>query len=187
MIRSQKLVLSIALSVCLLVGSCGGSDALTGFKVAFASARPFIQNSLVQSGVISQQKADLAVADIEDGLGDATKAQQCVSAITVSGKAKTVAKAKCYYELAEGLRSVLARHNLGGVKQLDAIATIAEGAIAAFESYYASVNGTAKAAPAGALRSNSVAGTPISEGDADKQLENSLKALNEQLKTVTGS
>lgn len=107
------------------------------FRVGLAAAKPFVQ-SLVPA-FITQAQADLATTDVGDGIEAVIKTEQCLKAITVTGAAKRVAKAQCYYTTAQDLKVILARHNLDSPK-LNQIATIVQAAISAFEAYYSQVN-----------------------------------------------
>ena len=163
-----------ALILCAILVSGCGSNLITTFRVAVASSRPFI-NSLVNSGVITQEKANSVLADINAGIDVASRGETCVKGITGSGNDSKVAKAKCYFALAQDLRGILARHNIGGNAKLDQIASIVEGAIAAFEEYFRSVTGTQNSITAGGRAE-----------DPDKTLEAKMKSMQAQMKAVTG-
>jgi hypothetical protein len=162
----MKPSLAFILTVCILSQVACGSNLIASFKAGFAATKPFIQ-TLVSQGVISQAKADAAIADVDSSLDFASVAQTCLSAAA----SDRGAKAQCYLTLANNLRTILARHNIGGSPQLDRIATIAESAILAFQAYFNRVNSRA-------VGRNAV--------DADKQLEADLKAVRADLKALTG-
>ena len=167
----------------VLIFQLACDSLLTSFKVGFAASKPFVQ-SLATSGALTQGKADIVVRDISDGVAAADRGDGCIKAITVSGPAKRVAKAKCYLAVATDLRGILARHNISGDARLDQIATIAAGAIEAFEAYYTAVNtGPAVTGPDGGITHTGADG--IDGSDADKQLESTLKSLNQQLKDLS--
>jgi len=164
--KLMKSSMAFILAVCMLSQvACGGS-LISSFKAGFAATKPFIQ-TLVSQGVISQSKADAAIADVDSSLDFASVAQTCLSA---AGSDKG-AKAQCYLTLANNLRTILARHNIGGSPQLDRIATIAEAAILAFQAYFNRVN------------SRSVSRNQV---DPDKQLEADMKAVKRDLDALTG-
>lgn len=158
-----------AIVIAALFFSACDPNLIGSFRAGFGATKPFIQ-TLVSQGVISQAKADSAIKDVDDGLDFAAAAQTCESA---AGNSKP-AKAQCYLTLANNLRSILERHNIGGSPQLDRIAAIAQAAVAAFEAYHRSVNAT----------SRSVAET--AGIDPDKQLQEDLKAVKKDLKALTG-
>lgn len=167
--KLMKPTYAFILAVCILSQvACGGS-LVSSFKAGFAATKPFIQ-TLVTQGVITQAKADAAILDVDDSLNFASTAQVCLSA---AGSHKG-AKAQCYLTLANNLRTVLQRHNIGGSPQLDRVAVIVEAAIAAFQAYNNRV-----ISPANQARSSS-------RIDADAQLEADLKAVRADLKALTG-
>jgi hypothetical protein len=168
-----RTILACTLSLILLTG-CAGGGLLKGFRAGVASSKPFVQ-SLVTEGVISQERADKVTRDLEDGIDSAIECEGCLKAITVEGSAKQVAKAKCYFALAQSLRVILARNNIGGVPQLDRIANIIQAGIAAFEEYYRQVE-----TPAFAMR-----GDPALSGDLDKELERAINEMKRELKEAT--
>lgn len=178
------LVLSLLTNSFLLM-SCGGSNLIAGFRVAFAASKPFVQ-SLVSSGALTQARADAATKDIDDGIAAAARAETCDKAITVTGSAKRVAEGKCYFALAQDLRGILARHNIGNNPRLDQIAAIASGAIEAFEQFFTTVTtGPAVTGPDGGITHTGADG--ISGENAEKQLKNTVEDLNRQLKALTHS
>jgi hypothetical protein len=158
-------LMAFILTVCMLSQAACGGGLIDSFKAGFGATKPFIQ-TLVSQGVIDQAKADAAIADIDDSLNFASVAQACVEA---AGSSKPV-KAQCYLTLANNLRTVLQRHNIGGSPQLDRIAVIAAAAIVAFEAYNSRVTSTAKGMRA----------------DPDKQLEADMKAVKRDLDALTG-
>jgi hypothetical protein len=178
----KRLLIVPLLSLALLSAGCDPNLA-TGFKIGLSAAKPFVQ-SLVTSGVLTQGVADLATTDVTDGVNSAVRAETCLKAVTVTGPGKRVGNAKCYFALAQDLRVILARHNLGGAPLLDQIATIVTGAIEAFEAYYTSVNtGPEVSGPDGGITRTGADG--IQGSDADKQLRSTLEDLNKQLKAIT--
>lgn len=176
---------SALLTLAFLMTGCESKNLISGFRLAFAASAPFVQ-SLVTSGAVTQTKADAAKTDIGDAITAASQAETCIKAITSSGAQKRVEKAKCYFQLAQDLRLILERHNLAGEPRLDQIATIGAGAIEAFEAFYTTVNtGGTVTGPDGGITHTGADG--ISGSDADKELERSVKALNDQLKDLVGS
>lgn len=175
----RKLCLVLVLVSSIFLSGCGSGNLIAGFKIGFAASRPFVQ-SLVQSGTITQAKADAVIGEINAGVGVAERGEACLREITVTGSAKKVAQGKCYFAVAQDLRVILARHNIGGNPRLDQISLIVAGAIEAFEAYFASVNPDADGGTSRALSSTAVQ-------DPDKQLETRLKELQKQLKNVTGN
>lgn len=169
--KLYKSLTALTLSAILLT-SCGSLTLLGGFRVAVASSKPFV-DSLVRSGAISQAKATVVIADINDGIAAASQGEQCLSAVTGTGNAKKAAQAKCYFQVAQSLRAILDRHNIGGNDKLTQIADIVSGAIAAFEEFFRNTTETQEAA---------ITGPPI---DHEKVLAAKMKALEEQMKAVT--
>ena len=172
----KKALLAFTLTASILLTACGG-NLLTGFRVAVASSKPFV-DSLVRSGAISQAKATVVIADINDGIAAASQGEQCLKAVPGSGSAKKVGQAKCYFQVAQSLRVILDRHNIGGNDKLAQIADIVAGAIAAFEEFFRGTTGTQDSVTA------TVAGGP--PVDYEKVLASKMKALELQMKAVTG-
>jgi len=163
-LRIGGLAVLLAISV-----ACDG--IATGFKVGLIASKPFV-TSLVTSNTINQTEADLVNGDIDDSVNALGNAEDCLrSAKLYTGRERQVEKGKCYLHAANDLRSILARHNFDVDLKLNRIASIAEGAIAAFEEYNRSVSGTAASSEG---------------GDPDKQLKAKLKDLRRQLKEATG-
>lgn len=176
----------LLISILLYVSTaamCGSESIATGFRIGFAASKPFVQ-SLVSSHTITQELADTATRDIDDGIGIAERTESCVRAAKPLPKPQSrVAQAKCYYQAAQDLRVILARHNLDQNEQLSRISTIASGAIEAFEAYYTSVNtGPAVTGPDGGITHTGADG--ISGVNADKELERTMRQLNQQLKDL---
>lgn len=162
----------LTISLCLLLSACSG--LLDGIRSGWAGVKPFVQ-VLVTQQVITQEKANAAIRDIDDVLIKAGDAEQCIKNITSEGNAKKVAKAQCYYTFAQDFRAILARHNIGGNPRLDQIAAIGQGFIMALEEYFHRVTG--------GPRARGMA-TPVA--DPDKALEDAIKARREELKAITG-
>ena len=171
-----RLAIVAPLVAALLMTACAGDSLIPPFRAAFAASKPFVQ-SLVTSGTITQEKADAATADIQSGVDIFDHGATCVNGITATGRAKTVAKAQCYYNSAQEVRTVLDRHNIQGAPFLDRVSEVAQGAILAFETYYASV--TSKQ-PSTAAAGDSTA--PVKAVNRDKEAENEL---NDKLKELT--
>lgn len=163
----KRSIMATTLAVCILFQVACGPNLIAGFKAGFAATKPFVQ-TLVSQGVISQAKADAAIADVDSSLDFASTAQACLS-----GASDKPAKAQCYLTLANNLRTVLERHNIGGSPQLDRIATIAEAAILAFQNYFNRV------VPRPGVRASS-------KVDPDAQLKADLEAVRADLKALTG-
>lgn len=161
--------LRICVLIIVLAFATACDSLLSGFRAGFAASRPFIQ-SLVDSGTIPQTTANLAIADVNDGINTLTEGDRCVKAITATGSAKKVAKAKCYLAAARSLRSILARHNFNQHPKLNQVFTIVEGAIAALEEYYNSVTNESS--------------VTIQGDDPDARLERKLKDAERQLKEL---
>jgi hypothetical protein len=154
--QMKKQILACALALMLL--ACGGANILAGFRVGFSIGKPIAQDLAAQH-VISQAAADAVIADVDDGINDASKAEQCVS---LAGSSKP-AKARCYFTLAQDLRGILARHHIGGAAKLDQIAAIANSVITALEAYFHQVTGDQPMLTAGV------------KTDPDKALESAMK------------
>ena len=167
-LKLKKSLMALTLSVILLT-ACG-STLLATFRAGVASSKPFV-SSLVASGAISQGKADTVIKDINDGITVASVGEQC---ITSAPGDKKIAKAKCYFQVAQGLRAILERHNIGGNSKLDQIAGIVEGAIAAFEEFFRNTTGG---------QNSITAGRTV---DPEKVLEGKMKAFKVQMDAVTG-
>lgn len=172
----RNLLLAPVLAVCLLLSGC--ASLLQNFRMGISAAKPFV-GSLVTSGLISQSIATDVTADLDDGINTALTGEQCLKSISATGAEKNVAKGKCYFTVSQGLRSILNRHHIGGVKALDQLAEIIQGAINAFEQYYATVN------PSKAVRGAANSDTATPAGDPDKTLEDTLKRRMEELKKLT--
>ena len=146
--RKAGTVATLVLSIVLQ--GCGGFDILAGARAGFAVAKPVIQ-SLVDQKVIPQNVATTAIADVDDSLNAIGRAQQAVQGIPAGltkAEAK-IAKARVDFQLAQDLRSILARHHLGGNPKLDQIAAIADSVITALEAYFHQVTGDQPMARAG--------------------------------------
>jgi hypothetical protein len=173
-----RIFLSSALTLLLI--ACQGMSLATGFRVGFEAAKPFAQ-SLVESHVLTQEQADAATADIGDGITIAQHAESCIGDAKALPKAqRRIADAKCYYLAAQDLRGILARHHLN-IGKLNQLSILINGAISAFEAYYAAVvkQPSGDAVTAGPSAADEAAGE-----QADKELEQSLKKINEQLKAL---
>lgn len=165
-------LLSLVLCVLLMAGCI---DWTTGLQIAIDSSTPFVQ-SLVQTGKITQAQADKAVGSLRDSAKSIGRGIDCAKAITLTGKAKTIAKAQCYLTTATELRAILARNDLLGVHpELDRIAIIVQGAITALEDYFNAVNGTGTAAAV-------TNGAPT---DPEKQLKHAIEELTKQTKALS--
>lgn len=147
--------------------ACG--SILQGFRAGF-NVGSVIADDLVTHHVITQEKADLIKADVSDGIDAAATGEQCVKAATGSDTEKKIAKARCYFKVAQDLRSILARHNIGGEGRLDLIASIANDVIAALEEYFRNVTGEGVSRRAAAA-----------VGDPDKTLEGKMKDAKSRL------
>lgn len=157
----------VALALCVVIAGCG---LLDNIRSGWAGTKPFIQ-TLVTQQVITQEKANAAIRDVDDTLVQADVAERCVKSITSDGNAKKVAKAHCYFSFAQSFRVILARRNIGGNARLDQIAAIGEGFILALEEYFRRVTASGRVADA---------------GNPDKALEDAVKARRAELKAITG-
>lgn len=171
-----------AVAALALIITTGCDSLLTTFRSAFAASRPFVA-ALVQSGKITQAQADAATTDITDGINDVDKANVCIKAIpaSVAGKARKVAKARCYYALAQDLRQILARHNLEADAKLNDVSLIIGGAIEAFETFYNAVQPVSGETSATGITN---VGADAAVDNAEQQLENTLKDLGRQFKEL---
>ncbi len=175
----RALALSLLISLSLLLTGCE-TNLVTGFRIGLAATTPFV-TSLVKSGALTQPETNLATQDLNDGVDSLARAETCLDQTKpLSGGSKRVAKAKCYFQAAQDIRSILARHHLDGNQELNRIQVIAQGAIDAFEAYYAAVNPESKPV---AVQAEAV---PSSAGDeADKELERTMKKLEKDMKELT--
>lgn len=162
----KRLLLSGTLVTAIVMEIACSGGLISGFKAGFAATKPFVQ-TLVTQQVISQAKADAVTRDVDDSIAFATTAQQCVNSA-----ADKSAKATCILNLANSLRTVLQRHNIGGSPRLDQIAVIVRAAISAFQAYFDRV-------------SNPSMGIMAGGADPDKQLEVEMKAINARFKAAT--
>ncbi len=155
-----------ALVLCSLVffAACDPPDALVYFQVGLEASTPLLQ-SLVTSHKLTQEQVDVAKADVQDSVKVFDDGQRCVKSITVTGDAKKVAKARCYFTAATQARAILNRHHLEGNETLDSIYQIAEGGIRALETYY------------NAVTSTETAGKPKQVEDPDKVLNQAMKDM----------
>lgn len=167
----RKTIRALAvLALCLTV-ACGG--LLSSIRAGWAGTKPFVQ-TLVAQNVITQDKANLVIKDVDDVLEYGSTAKRCVDDIDggLNDREKKFAKGRCYFTFAQNFRTVLARHNIGGNEQLDRIALIGEGFITALEEYFRSVSGASRSIGDG--------------GDPDKVLERKLEQRRKELKAITG-
>jgi len=173
---NRRFLIAPALALVLTLTACSGG-LLTGFRVGMRVTLPFVA-TLVTEGVISQAIADAVTGDINDGIDAAVNCDQCLKAIpsSVTGAAKQAAKAKCYLGLASALRSILNRHHIEGVEQLNRIARIIEAGISAFEEYARNVGPEA-----------SKARTESMSADPDKTLKDAIQKMKEDLRDATKS
>lgn len=165
-------------ALCVVLAACDG--IVVGFKAGLAASKPFVQ-SLVDSGTVTQTVATAVTKDLDDGVNVLGVGQDCLkSAKLYTGGAKRIEKAKCYYQAAQGLRVILARRNFEANEKLTRYSTIVSGAIEAFEAYYTAVNSrTESTGPDGGITHTGADG--ISGENADKSLEESLKARKKEL------
>lgn len=170
--RLSKLAITAVLV--LAITACGASDLIKGFRVGFSASKPAIQ-SLVPA-TISQAKADTVVRDVDAGITAAERGEQCIKAIVETGPQKRVEQARCYVELANDLRVILARHNIGGSPILNQIASLVQAAISAFEEFNRSVT------PSG--RSASLPNEAVAKA-AEQKLKDKLKVIERDLKALT--
>lgn len=165
---------ALLLSSVLLLSACGGDAIITSLRVGVAFSRPIVQ-SLVDTHVIPESKATAVLGDVTDGLAYSSQAEAAIKQLSPSltKEEKRIAKARIYFALAQNLRTVLNRHNIGGQETLDKIATIFSGVITALEEYYRQV-----------VPQPGVAARAASGVDPDKQLEQALKNAERQMKAL---
>ena len=180
----KRFLIAPVLALVLTVAACT-NGLLRSFRAGMAATPPFVA-VLVAEGVISQSVANAVTADVNEGIDAAVACDRCLKAIPASaaGTAKQAAKAKCYVGLAGNLRSILNRHNIGGVEQLERIARIIESGIGAFEEYARDVG--QESLVAAVPRRRGVAKSVKSE-NPDKTLEQSIKQMKDDLREATKS
>lgn len=171
-------ITAISLTLVFITGCSSG--LIKTFRIGLSVAPPFVA-SLVAEGVITQAVASIVTADISDLINAAVNGDRCLKAITVTNGAKQAAKAKCYLALAVNLRSILSRHNIGGVDRLSSIARIIEAGIAAFEEYSRDISGEGSADIA------SRAGSISTGEDPDEKLKRSIQQFKKDLREATKS
>lgn len=157
------------LVLAVLLASCGGFS-IAALRSASSSVNAFLP-TLVTQQVITQAKANMVEADVNNIVAAIEKCDRDIKAITVTGNAKKIAKARAYKALATSVRAVLATRNIGGSTQLDRISAIFDGAALALEIYFNSVTGTG---PESSVSSN-----------PDKELEDKLKQAKKDLEEAT--
>lgn len=165
--KQRKLILAPVI-LALLLSGCG---LLDDFKAGWGVGKPLIQAAADQK-LITQERADAAKRDVDEGLDKASIADKCDDISSdVTDNARKVAKGRCYFTLAKDLRVILARHNLGGTATLDRFVGLADALIAALEGYYHQVT-------------NAAQGIVASGVDPDKELQRKIEELKVKLKAI---
>lgn len=183
---SRAKVLALTLSLVLLAGCSNG--VLRTFRVGASATLPFVA-ALAAENVITQAVAGAVTADINDGIDAAVNCDRCLKAIpsSVQGTAKQAAKAKCYVGLASSLRSILNRHNIGGVEQLERIARIIEAGIGAFEEYARDVGQEHLVASAPKAKVGAESQMKTDADDPDKTLKDAVNKMKDDMREATKS
>ncbi len=174
-----KLKISLVAVTLPVMVACSAA-LLSSARIGLNVSRPFVQQLVIER-VIPQEKADIVISDVSDGLDKADACDRCLKAIKETGKAKKVAKGQCYFQLAQDWRAILQRNNIGGVPQLDRVANIIQAGISALEEYFRAVNSAD--APPGMKSVSDV--KRAEETDPDKDLEKALKRMRDDLKDAT--
>ncbi len=159
----MKRLISISLlTVILLItagfDSCGKSAAIfAGIRIGLAAAK-------------TANVSPVIIKDLDDGIASVERGEQCFNAVVGDKAQKRIGQAKCGFQIAQDLRAILARHNVGGSETANKIAGYINTTILALEEFYRTVTGpTAMVDDSGA---------------AEKRLELKLKEVEKGLKSL---
>ena len=176
------------IGVALLAGTialnsiaCGSGNVLRSFRVALAASGPLV-DSLVASGAITRERADLAIQDLGDGVGVAITLENEFKAITKDDPNARAKKLAASLKAERAWRQIIARGNFvpkAGVltsERLQRIADIAEGILASLVVFYSDSTGSGIHAAAASRAS-------VTATD-EKALETGLRAQVKQLEAA---
>lgn len=164
--RRKPRLLALLLITVLATGC--GSSLLDSFQSALRTARPFV-NALVVSGAISQPKADLIIADFDDGIECGKMLQERFNAIpkTLPVNEIRLRKFEAAQQAKQCFQAIMVRGNFTAHPRVQQASLIADGILASIVAFYA------PSPMEGGLRD---------EKELEKELKPKIKELRKALK-----
>lgn len=171
--RTSKLS---AITLAIILATCGGGSLLKSFRVALASSGPLV-NSLVSAGAIPQDKATVIIADFDASAACGLTLQNDFAAIPKDLSEREIRSRKLNASV-NGLRcfrTIINRQNFAANKRVQDVANIAEGILASLVVFYSE--------PGEMRASDSVSVTRArDEKELEEQLKVQIKALERAMK-----